>query len=429
MNTLQGEVVGMNHKVAPLSIREQLSIPKQERGSVLTDLTNQFSLRQAVLLSTCNRIELYFQSHEDTPDADRLFRKFIQRRGANWEETRELFYHYSGREVVEHLFHVAGGLDSMIVGETEILHQVKSAYQCAKKHNTLDKSFHLLFQEAMTGAKRIHDQTSLSDHKTSVGGVAVEFVENIFGSLNNKRVLMVGAGKTATLCLEHLYSLNPSTTYISNRSYDKAKELAERWDAKAAPMELLEELLVESDVILVCTAASEPILTHDLLEETLEQRDHDPLCVLDLSVPRNVESSCEQMDQVYLFNIDDLEGIVAENLENRSDEVEAARDIIQRRVRTFRREKQKRQLDPFIKDLHTTVGNIVEQEMDRTLNRMQELDEDQEKEIQQFAHRLKQKILHRPISSLKQEVSEGNGFHLLDAARSLFRLEDGADSN
>lgn len=420
----QASVIGLNHKEAPLDLREQMAVSGDQKKKELEVLSDRFSLRDVVLLSTCNRVELYYYPGKDTPDSTQVFQRFADRRNVKWDEVEPYLYHYTHEDLVNHLFRVTGGLDSMIVGETEILHQVKSAYHHAKSLDIVEKPFHLLFQEALSGAKDLHDQTALSDRKTSVGGVAVEFVEKIFGSLNNKSVLMIGAGKTAKLCLEHIRSLNPETLYISNRSYDKARKLCEQWGGKPAPLELKEELLPKSDVVLVCTASEDPILNHDLMTDTLHRRKQEAMCVLDLSVPRNVAPECEQMEQLYLYNIDDLEGIVAENLEQQEEELKAAENIIQDRVRVFFQKWNKKSLDPFIKDLRKTVDDIVDRETSRTLNKIEDLDESQKEEIEQLAHRLKQKFLHRPISSLKKEAYQGDGIYLLEAARSLFRIDD-----
>jgi len=319
-------IVGLSHRTAPIDLREHLAITAPQMGEALGRLVKVAGAREAVLLSTCNRTEVYVRgdpgtSHEASLRA--FFGDLYKHPGL-----MSALYQHEGAAAVRHLFRVAAGLDSMVIGETEILGQVKSAYQLAHTHGSTGKITNVLFQRALFVGKQVRTRTNISEGSSSVGSVAVTLAERIFGSLHNRHVLLLGAGEMAEVTARHLLSQKTGQIVILNRTVEKAQALATMLNGRAAPLDALHDELPRADVVICSTSAESPIVTAELVQKVMKVRRGKSLYFVDIAVPRNVEPSAHDIDNVYLYNIDDLQRIVDENMARRRAEIEDAEGLI-----------------------------------------------------------------------------------------------------
>lgn len=313
--------VGLSHRTAPVELREQLAIAPAQVGDALTRLVQTAGAREAVLLSTCNRIEAYVRS--ESPVEPAAFRAFFSELYKH-PGVEPALYRHDGPEAVRHLFRVASGLDSMVIGETEILGQVKSAYQLAQKHGATGKITNVWFQRALYVGKHIRTRTNISEGASSVGSVAVTLAERIFGSLHRRRVLLLGAGEMAEVTARHLLSQKTGQIVVLNRTVEKAEALATLLNGLAGSMDRLPDELEQADVVICSTAAETPVVTRAVVEKAVAARRGRSLYFVDIAVPRNVEPEVHALDGVYLYNIDDLTRIVDENMGRRRAEIDEA---------------------------------------------------------------------------------------------------------
>lgn len=320
---------GINHKTAPVSLREKFSLAPQRLKEEILRWKQELSLAEILMLSTCNRFEVYAACSEEDGESARLRERFT-RAGAG-----EVTYHYREPESVSHLFQVACGLDSMVVGEGEILSQVKEAYRIAHEARTTDKRLNVLFQRAIFVGKEARTKTGIGMGNISVGSVAATLALKIFGNLSKKTVLVAGAGKMSEKALKHLLSFGPDAVYLVNRTFENAQELAARFGGVAVPWEKLEEAIFACDIAILSTGAEEFIITREQVMRRHLKAPGRALFLIDISVPRNVEPSIGSLDNVYLYNIDDLQAIADENLGKRQNEVAKAAAMVSRHVEEF----------------------------------------------------------------------------------------------
>jgi glutamyl-tRNA reductase len=328
-------VVGLNHKSAPIALRERLAFRPEQLAETFGRLQQAAGLREAAILSTCNRVEIYAGAPALEDTIDRLHRFLGEHSGVAPEGLAPSLYSYTEPESVRHLFSVASGLDSMVLGEGEIQHQVKHAYERARDHGATGKLLNTLFQRALNAAKAVRSQTAIGRGCTSIGSVAVELSEKIFGCLSRANVLLIGAGKIGELTLKRLSARGVQEIRILNRSAERAKRLAADYGARAVSFGALAAQLADVDILISSTSAPGYLLDRSGLAATMRQRHQRPLCIVDLGVPRNVEPEAGGLDSVYLFNVDDLQGLVQHSHEERRLAIAASQAIIDRKVERF----------------------------------------------------------------------------------------------
>jgi glutamyl-tRNA reductase len=328
-------VVGLNHRFAPIEVRERLAFRREHLPSAFAALRHEAELSDAAILSTCNRVEIYAAVERLDGTVGRL-QRFLSAHGgleASWLADR--LYSFTEPQSVRHLFAVASGLDSMVLGEGEILHQVKAAYDAACQHGATGKLFHALFQRALNAAKTVRSQTALGRGGTSIGTVAVELAEKIFGELTGAAVLLIGAGKIGELTLKRLTARGVRDIRVMNRSVERAAELAGRHQAVPLALSELAAQLLAADILISSTSAPAPLLTCAQVAAAMRARRQRPLCIVDLGVPRNVEPSVGTLENVYRFDVDDLQELLEHAHQARQDAVSQSRLIIDRKVERF----------------------------------------------------------------------------------------------
>jgi glutamyl-tRNA reductase len=399
-------VLGLNHKTAPLSVRETLAFSDAQTAYALTQFKEQFPLAEAVLLSTCNRVELYVAAPHDGAIPLEVLTHFLA--STHKLEPRLLgphLYVHEQRQMVDHLFAVTTSLDSIIVGETQILAQVKHAYQLAGQHETVGKTFHSLFQRALAAAKDAHETTRLAAGRLSVASVAVDLAASVFDRFDDKTVLCVGAGKMAALMLRHLVGLKPRRLLIANRSLENAEKLAAEFlplipSVEARPFETLDGLLTQADIVLTSTGAVQPIVTASRMRGLQKARRYRPAVIVDIAVPRDVEPEVSALQNIYLYNVDDLQNRAAGNRANRDAQIAAAKARLDVHAENFFRWLAARDVGPLVKALYEHCQQIAQAELSAAYERAPDLSAEQRAELQRLTHRLVGKILHGPVSRL-----------------------------
>ncbi len=328
-------VVGLNHRSAPIELRERLAFPRERLSEALATLRQEVGLHEVAILSTCNRVEIYAGVPELNGTVERLHQFLSDHGRIALPGLTERLYSFPEPQSVHHLFSVTSGLDSMVLGEGEILHQVKHAYEWAKDAGATRKVFNVLFQRALNAAKAVRTETAIGRGCTSIGTVSVELAEKIFGQLSHATVLLVGAGKIGEMTLKRLTVRGAREIRIMNRSYERAAQLASSYGAIPVGLERLSAQLLEVDIVISSTSAPSFLLQRSDISAAMHARHQRPLCMVDLGVPRNVEPSVGQLENVYLFDVDDLQGLVNHSYTEREQALSQSRVIIDRKVERF----------------------------------------------------------------------------------------------
>ena len=419
-------VVGANHQTCPLAVREKLAFSPGSLPMVLPRLSKHLGGVGAVILSTCNRVEVYAH-HPD--EAGILYEKIegflAEEKGLVPETFRGMLYRLQGREAVLHLFRVASSLDSLVVGEAEILGQVHGAYGAAQGAETTDKVINALFQRAFSAAKDIRTDTKIGLGKVSVSSVAVDLAVSIFRDLNQAGVMVLGSGEMGESTLRSLLAQGAGRVFVVNRNLERARELAERHGGEALGFEVMPGHLHEADIIICSTAAPHYVLRPGHLIDSLARRAHRPVFLIDIAVPRNVDPTVRGLENVYLYDIDDLKEVVRENVAARHEELDRCHRIVERQADQFMRWVGGSIADPAILSMTEELNAIRERELQRTLEALPDLTEEQRQEVCHLSERLVKRILQRSASELKQEVRHHDPGFVLHLVRRLFGLEEG----
>jgi glutamyl-tRNA reductase len=416
--------VGCSHRTAPVEIRERLAFDQEKLARALDDLAARYGC-EAVILSTCNRVELYLARPDAllAPSSELIAEFLAEFHQLSTAKLGPHLYERRHAEAVQHLFRVAASLDSLIVGEGQIAGQVKRAYELANDRGTAGPVLHALFQHAHLVAKRVRSETGIARGHVSVSSAAVDYVRQVFDHFGDKTILVIGAGKIGELTLRHLRQLRPRRIWIVNRSPDKAQAVADGCGGLAVAWDQLDDTLAKADIVLSTTGAAEPIVTLDRYQQIQRRRTGGPLVILDIAVPRDFDPRIHDGDRTCLFNIDDLKRIREQTLQDRQQQVAPAEAIVEEEVQRFFKEWTRRRHGPVIakltEDLEAKRQSILRQLLKRLNGRLSQ----EERAYIEGAFRLLQnQFLHGPITALTEETHEGGRHTLLEALRKLFRL-------
>jgi glutamyl-tRNA reductase len=379
-----------------------------------------------VLLSTCNRVELYVSREvHGHPRAEEIGEFLAQFHAMEPGQLKPHLYEKDGREAVEHLFTVASSLDSMVLGETQILGQVRGAYELAGQSQSTGSLLNPLFQHAIAVGKQVMHETALNEGRMSVASVAVDYARRIFDRFNDKTLLCIGAGKMTQLVLRHFAELKPMRQMICNRDPAKAEWLAVKFAGEAVPFEFLTDHLTAADIVITSTGATRPILTREQFEKILKARRYRPIFVIDIAVPRDVEASVGELESVYLYNLDDLQKVVSGTLSQRNGAIDSAQAIVRKHVEDFLNWNRSRELGPIIDQLFKRYHAIAQEEVARTAHKLPNLTEAEREHLEELVRRVVNKLLHDPIRTLKEsDATHGATAPYLHALTKLFHLPD-----
>jgi glutamyl-tRNA reductase len=423
-------VVGLNHRSAPISLLERLAIPDESLPKALHQLGTYEHVVEGAILSTCNRVEVYgvvSRFHGGAGDLRTFLAEFCH---IAPEEFSDRLYTYHDESAVRHLMRVAGGVDSMVVGESEILGQVRKAFQAAEAEGMTHRVLGSAFRRALRAGKRARTETSIGRNPVSVSSAAVDLARRAFpgGDLTGKRVVIVGAGKMGRLAAQALVSAGAEDLVVVNRSEEKASEVAEAFQAESLPLSRLEEAARDADILISSTMAPGIVIDRPLLERAMSGRDQDrPLFIVDIAVPRDVEHAAAAISGVVLRDIDDLKGVVEAGFGSRLSEVSKVEGIITSEVDSFVAWEQAGEYQPTAAELVARADAVRRAEMERIAARLEEMTPEQREAVDHLSRRLVSKILHTPLARTKKLADSKQGHLYLNALRELFELDDGAD--
>lgn len=422
------QMIGCSHHDTAVEFREKISFSTEQVGQTLQAFRERFPSGELVLLSTCNRVELYATTGENT-DFDRgVVAEFLaDQQHLPADEVVDQMIYRVGSDAVEHLFTVAASLDSMVVGEAQILSQVKQAYDTACNSGSAGPLTHSVFQAANRVAKRVQQETTIHRRRVSVPSVAVgEIATEVFDSLTNKRVVLCGAGEMGEETLRYLKQAGASDICVLNRSYERAVAAAKAFGTEAGLWDSLAEQVVDADLLIGTTSAPEPILDKASFLPLHAKRKNRLLLILDLAVPRDFESTIDDLSNVYLYGIDDLQSACERNRRERQKEWPKAKAIIAEETQRFIQAINHRSTGPVIQRLREQAQELKQDELERLINKLKlgELDPSAAKEVEKSFDRLINKLLHPPLASLRDDAAEGHKRGLLEALRHLFNLGD-----
>ena len=400
--------LGINHRTAPLSVREHLVFHAEELRRALADLAGAGCVHEAAILSTCNRTELYCQSESPQAALDWL----AEYRRLELQDIAPYFYTYPDRDAVRHVFRVASGLDSMVLGEPQILGQMKESVRIAREAGTLGMTLDKLFQHSFAVAKDVRSTTAIGAHVVSMAAAAVRLAERIFERIAEQRILFIGAGEMIELCLTHFAAKSPKQVVIANRTVDRGRALADRFGATAIRLEEVGECLADFDIVVSCTASQLPIIGLGLVERAVRARRHRPMFMVDLAVPRDIETEAGEQDDVFLYTVDDLAQIVESGLESRQLAVLDAETIVAARVESFLLWLQTRASVPVIRSLRDAAERSRRHEVEHALKLLARGD-DPADIVDQLSRRLTNKFLHAPTQALNQAENDRSEIHAL----------------
>ena len=418
-------LIGMNHKTAPLEIRESLPLSSRNNVHPLLEMIKIPQIKEAFYLSTCNRVEALASAVDAKAVVERL-KEFIFPHGdLTSEEMARCLYVYFDHEAVRHLFRVASSIDSLVMGEPQILGQVKEAYRQAAELRTTGVILNRVVHHAFRVAKRVRTETEIASNAVSVSFAAVELAKKIFGALKGKTVLLIGAGEMSELAARHLIKYGVDRILIANRTYTRALEMARDFHAGVIEFDRLGEGLRDADIVISSTGAPGYVINAEMVAAALHRRKSRLLFLIDIAVPRDIDPAAGNIDNVYLYNIDNLQEIVDENLNNRRREAEKAEAIIEEEALKYREWFGTLKVVPTIVSLREKVEGIITGELGRSLSWMRNLSPEQRKNVEILASSILNKVLHDPIAALKEESQNGGALPYIAALRRLFRLDDG----
>jgi len=409
-------VLGTNYKKAPVDIREKLVFS----DDVIKKIYQSENINELVFLSTCNRVEFYGVSQNPELAMDDILRSISSISGIPVRELRKFTYRKVGREAIKHVFEVISSLDSMVLGENQIVKQVKDAFTKGEKLGTVGQILKRLKDKAIQVSKKVRTSTGISQKAVSISYVAVELAKKIFDTLEDKTVLLIGAGEMAELAARHLVAKRVKHIFISNRTFEKAIKLANEFGGSTIRFEKVKEFLSEVDIVIVSTGAKKPILYKEDFKKALKVRKGKPIFVIDISVPRNVSEDVNELDNVYLYNIDDLKEISERNQESRKLASERAKLIIEEDVLKFESWLKQQKASPIIAELYDFANSIVNYHLEKLFKQLPHLTEEDKKHIELSMKAVVRKLLHRPVTYLKNRVAQENGEEFIREFENMF---------
>jgi glutamyl-tRNA reductase len=414
-------LIGVNHNTAPVEVRERLAIPESRLPEACQKLQAHPGIEEGMILSTCNRVEVIAHLKNGHADLRAFLRDYFKVDPSDFEKH---LYEYREKDAIRHVFRVAASLDSMIVGEPQILGQVKEAYATARAVGTVRAQLDQLLTRAFAVAKRVRTETSVGSSAVSVASVAVELAKKIFGNLQGKQVFLVGAGKMSELAARHLMAHGCTSIFVSNRTYDRAIRLAQKFQGQAIEFSRLYENCDRADIVITSTGSPKAIFRREHGEMFLSRRRNRPMFFIDIAVPRDVDAGMNKLDGIFVYDIDDLQQAVSAHVADRKKEAARAEAIINNEVDRFEARIQTLDVVPTIVSLQDHLETIRQAEIDRVRGRLGEMSPDQELAVEALTRGIINKIMHTPISTLKTAARDPEATTVIDLVRRLFNLQD-----
>ncbi len=419
-------VIGVNHQTAPVEVRERFAIPEARLAEATKCLATYAGVEEALIVSTCNRVEMIARTSDGEADLAGFVREFY---GFELESFRKYIYEHHDREAVRHVFRVASSLDSMIVGEPQILGQVKEAYATARAVGAVNSQLDTLMTRAFAVAKRVRTETAVATSAVSIASVAVDLAKKIFGNLQGKSVYLVGAGKMCELAARHLLAHGAEKIYVANRTYERAVALAKKFNGEAIPFEQLYDTVERADIVISSTGAPHAIFLKGHGEKFMSRRRNRPMFFIDIAVPRDVDPEMNKLDGIFVYDIDDLQQVVGSHIADRRTEADRAEAIVQLEVDKFQSRLLTLDVVPTIVSLQEHLETVRQAEIDRVRGRLGALSPEQELAVETLTRGIVNKIMHTPITTLKSAARENaETTTVIDLVRKLFGLRNMHDA-
>jgi glutamyl-tRNA reductase len=417
-------IQGLNHKTAPVGLRECIAFSEDETAAALEALIRIASIEEVILFSTCNRVEVLLTTPNKTDAVEAVKTYIADFKNVPVHQFEDAFYAHDGDAAVRHVFRVAASLDSMMVGESQILGQIKTAYRTAVRKKTSGVILNRLLHRTFFVAKRVRSETGIGDHAVSVSYAAIELGRKIFGSLEGKAVLLIGAGEMAELAVEHLIRNRAGDITVANRTFETGVELAKKYNGSAIRFEEIQEALKRVDIIISSTGSPHFVITRDAVKGVLRNRKNRALFFIDIAVPRNIDPEINRLTNTYVYDIDDLKGVIEENIEDRNKEAIKGERIVDEAVIRFRQWYESLSVVPTIVALRKKMEGIAEAEAQKTLQSLRHLSENDREAFYRMINAMINKIMHDPTMLLKGNSFHGSKSTYLDITRRLFNLDD-----
>ncbi|GAV19991.1 glutamyl-tRNA reductase [Mariprofundus micogutta] len=415
--------IGLNHKTAPVELRERLAVAEADITEILKARIQHPAIREAALLSTCNRVEMTVVTHDPDAAIAAVHEWFAEKSDMNLEKVRDHLYSYTTDRSIQHLFAVASGLDSLVLGEPQILGQVKTSYEHALTANTAGHVLHRLYQSTFAAAKRARTETAIGKQAVNISSCAVELAKQIFGDLAGKTVLLMGAGEMAELAATHFRANGCTDILVANRTLKRAQNLALEFEGHALTMEQLPEYLDAADIVVSSTGASTFVLLPDVVKAAMKKRKGNPMFLVDIAVPRDIDPRIGNLDGAYLYDIDDLQQVVQGNVEQRQEEAELARDILKEEAMSFLGWLKSLESVPLIRNIQQQMEQRRLEELEKAMRYMKDFNAEQIEAVERFSKALMKRYMHPSLQTLKSLPDDIEGDLLMGAATRLFDLD------
>ena len=417
-------LLGLNHKTAPIELRELLSFSKEEAVAVMEGLQKCPDINEVMLISTCNRVEVLLTTSNTINSVNFVKTHISEFKKVPISKFEDAFYTHDGEDAVRHIFRVASSLDSMMVGEPQILGQIKDAYLTTILKKTSGVILNRLLHKTFFVAKRVRSETGIGDHAVSISYAAIELARKIFGDLEGKKVLLVGAGEMAELAVEHLVRNKVGEIFVANRTFERGVELSNRFKGKAIRIEEIPGSLKVVDIIISSTGSPNFVIVRDQVKGVMRSRRNRPIFFIDIAVPRDIDPDINRLNNAYVYDIDDLKGVIEENIKDRNKESIKGERIVDESVISFKRWFEGLSAVPTIVALRDKIDTIASTEVDKTLQSLNHLSDNDRQAIHRMTNSLINKILHDPTIFLKSNGCYGDRFAYIDLTRKLFKLDD-----
>jgi glutamyl-tRNA reductase len=397
--------LGINHKTASVELREKVAFSPEQLSNALSQLASSEQFKETVIVSTCNRTELYCSLEHSNSQA--LLKWLADFHCIDTEQLEDNVYIHQNQDAINHLMRVACGLDSLVLGEPQILGQIKQSYNSAKQHDCVLPTFERLFQKTFSVAKQVRTETDIGASAVSVAYAAVNLAKHIYGQLDKTKVLLIGAGETIELVARHLYQQHPKAITVANRTIERAKNLAEEVEADVISLAQLPEKLHDADIVISSTASTLPIIGKGMVEQALKQRRHKPMLFVDIAVPRDIESQVGELDAAYLYSVDDLQAIVNENMASREQAAEQAQEIILQKTHEFAKWQRSQGSIDVIRQYRDAAQEVKTELVEKAVNQLQS-GKSAEKVLLELANKLTNRLTHAPTRAIQAAAQEGD---------------------
>ncbi|MFH1729412.1 MAG: glutamyl-tRNA reductase [Pseudomonadota bacterium] len=415
-------VIGLNHKSASVDIRERFAFSKEEQKNLLLNLKENDFINEALVLLTCNRLEIYLSTNNIEASQGAVLLHLVEKASLSSKEISAYLYIHEGLKCIEHIFKVTSSIDSMVVGETQITAQVKDAFKNASSLGSLGVLLRKLFEKSFSTGKRVKTETKIGETCASVSSLAVNLACQLFDDFTDKKLCLIGTGEMAEIIATSMVKKNLSEIFITSRTFENAESLARKINARAFEFEKIKDKLFESDIVITSTGSSDFLINCEDIKEIIKQRKQRPMFFIDISVPRNIEPCIHDIDNVYLYNIDDLKEIINGNMNERNKEVDKANEIIKTEVQVFCDWLDTLDATPLILSYSKKVSQIRENELEKIFTKLSHLSEDDKEKIDYLTKSLTKKISHDPITKLKETSKESDSARYLEAFKRFFNL-------